>query len=105
MKVGINISIDVTKIDKTKLYNGKNGTYLNLTTFVDTDKKDQYENNGFISHSVSKEEREAGQKGRIVGNCKVFYSTGRSEAPTPLADGGQRTSQAAEVEESDDIPF
>jgi single-strand DNA-binding protein len=29
----------------------------------------------------------------------------RSEASTPLADGGQRTSQAAEVEESDDIPF
>ena len=31
--------------------------------------------------------------------------TGRSEAPTPQTDGGQRTSQAAEVEESDDIPF
>ena len=105
MKVGINISIDVTKIDKTKLFNGNNGTYLNLTTFVDTEKKDQYENNGFISHSVSKEEREAGQKGRIVGNCKVFYTAGRSEAPTPQAAGGQPTSQAAEFDPGDDIPF
>ena len=105
MKVGINISIDVTKIDKTKLFNGDNGTYLNLTTFVDTEKKDKYDNNGFISHTVSKEEREAGQKGRILGNCKVFYTKGRSEAPNPSADGGQPTSQAAESDASDDIPF
>jgi len=32
-KIGINISIDVTKIDKSRLFKGKKGTYMDLTTF------------------------------------------------------------------------
>ena len=59
MKVGLSVRIDVTKIDKSRLYKGAKGTYLDLTTFVDTDQQDQYENNGFISQSVTKEERDA----------------------------------------------
>ncbi len=34
MKVGLNVRIDVTKIDKARLYKGAKGTYLDLTTFV-----------------------------------------------------------------------
>ena len=63
MKVGLNVRIDVTKIDKARLYKGAKGTYLDLTTFVDTTTADQYENNGFISQSLTKEERESGQRG------------------------------------------
>ena len=62
MKVGLNVRIDVTKIDKARLYKGAKGTYLDLTTFVDTTNQDQYENNGFVSQSQTKEEREAGEK-------------------------------------------
>jgi hypothetical protein len=58
MKVGLSVRIDVTKIDKERLYKGEKGTYLDLTTFVDTASQDQYENNGFISQSVDKEERD-----------------------------------------------
>ena len=49
MKIGVSISIDVTKILKERLYQGKKGTYLDMTTFIDTDQADQYENHGFIS--------------------------------------------------------
>lgn len=73
-KMGINISIDVTKIDKTRLFQGKKGTYLSLTTFIDSDNPDQYDNHGFISQSTDKEEREAGVKTPILGNCKVFFT-------------------------------
>ena len=68
MKVGLSVRIDVTKIDKERLYKGEKGTYLDLTTFVDTAEQDQYENNGFISQSVDKEEREKGVQTPILGN-------------------------------------
>ena len=70
MKKVIQISIDVTKIDKAKLYQGVKGTYLNATLFLN-EETDQYGNHGMIVQSVSKDEREAGVKGAILGNAKV----------------------------------
>ena len=97
MKIGLNVRIDVTKIDKSRLYKGAKGTYLDLTTFVDTDEKDQYENNGFISQSTTKEEREAQMQTPILGNVKVFF-TDASTASAPQSD--------MSIEELDeDIPF
>ncbi len=80
-KIGIKINIDVTKIDKTRLFKGQKGTYLDMTTFIDTDSLDQYGNNGFITQSISKEEREAGQQGMILGNCKVFFGGATQQQP------------------------
>jgi hypothetical protein len=67
----IQVKIDVNKIDKSKLYNGKKGTYLDATLFLN-DEVDQYGNHGFIVQSVSKEERESGQRGVVLGNAKIF---------------------------------
>ncbi len=99
MKIGINVKLDVTKIDKNKLFKGKKGTYLDLTAFIDLDTKGEYGDNGFISHSVSKEEREAGEKGDILGNVTVFYNDNQ-QAP-------QTEQQAAPAGSDDfsDIPF
>ncbi len=102
MKVGINVRIDVTKIDKSRLYKGAKGTYLDLTTFVDTAVADQYENNGFISQSQTKEEREAKEKTPILGNVKVFYTDGES-APSNTGKVKQVMQEADLLE--DDIPF
>lgn len=74
MKIGVEVKIDVTQIDKARLFKGKKGTYLSLTTFIDTDEKDQYDNNGFVTQSPTKEEREAKEKLPILGNVRVFYS-------------------------------
>lgn len=79
MKVGISIKIDVTKIDKNRLFTGQKGTYLDLTTFIDTENPGQYGDHGFISQSVSKEERANGIKTPILGNCKVFYEENQSQ--------------------------
>ena len=78
MKIGLSIKINVSKIDKARLFKGEKGTYLDLTTFIDTENAGQYGDNGFIAQSVSKEERDAGVKGEILGNVKVFF-TGDSE--------------------------
>jgi|TARA_R110000796_G_scaffold230784_1_gene348561 hypothetical protein len=109
--VGISASIDVSKIDKTKLIKGKKGTYLNITAFVDIDNKDQYDNNGMITQSVTSEERESGAKGVILGNTKVFWQ-GESKAPAknnlPESLYG-KSNQSAPVQDiadmKDDVPF
>lgn len=101
MKVGISVRVDVTKIDKDRLYKGAKGTYLDMTTFVDIDNKDQYDNNGFISHSQTQEEREAGEKTPILGNVKVFYTDGDAPKSSGKA---QQVMQEADLLE-DDIPF
>jgi len=66
----IKLKIDVTKIDKTRLYKGDKGTYLNAVLFL-SDQQDQYGNNGMIVEDVTKQERDAGVKGTILGNAKL----------------------------------
>ena len=97
MKIGLSVRIDVTKIDKARLYAGAKGTYLDLTTFVDTEQQDQYENNGFISQSVNKEEREAKVQTPILGNVKVFFTDGAQSAP--------QSSPKNQAVIDEDIPF
>ena len=79
-KIGVSLNIDVTKIDKAHIYEGKKGKYLTLTAFIDVDNQDEYGNNGMITQKLSKEAQDAGQKGAILGNSKVFWS----EAPQVL---------------------
>ena len=97
MKIGLSVRIDVTKIEKARLYAGAKGTYLDLTTFVDTEEKDQYENNGFISQSVDKEEREQGVQTPILGNVKVFFTDG--------AQSGPQSAPQSKAVIDEDIPF
>jgi hypothetical protein len=108
MKIGISIKLDVTKIDKARLFKGEKGTYLDLTTFVELDEADQYGNHGFIAQEQSKEERDSGaEKPPILGNCKVFW---RGESVNQTAAAIMRPEQAgaapagfADLE--NDIPF
>ena len=110
MKIGVSIKIDVTKIDKSRLFKGAKGNYLDLTTFIDTDNPGQYGDHGFISQSVSKEEKAAGIKTQILGNCKVFFNEGSEQAH---AGGMQQAQQAVAPQQQppvddwndDDLPF
>lgn len=70
----IRLKIDVTKIDKSKLYKGDKGTYLSCTLLLNDD-TDQYGNNGMIVQDTTKEEREAGNKGAILGNGKTLTNS------------------------------
>jgi hypothetical protein len=66
-----NISINLNKVDKSRLTKDKNGnSWLNLSGFVN-EIPDDYGNNGFITQSQSKEERESGEKLPILGNFKL----------------------------------
>ena len=75
------LKIDVSKIDKERLYKGQKGTYLDAIVFV-KDEDDQYGNNGMITQQVSKEERQNGIKGSILGNVKIVGQTDSIAQPT-----------------------
>jgi hypothetical protein len=68
----INASIDLTKVDKTKLVKGK---YLNLTIAVN-DNLDNYGNNVSLTIQQSKEERDLKASKTYLGNGKVVYTNG-----------------------------
>ena len=72
-RVGVSLKIDVSKIDKEKLFKGQKGNYLDAKVFIDLGEADQYGNHGMITQELPKAERDAGQKGAILGNCKVFW--------------------------------
>ena len=78
-KIGIRIKLNISKIEKARLFKGSKGLYLDMTSFIDLDEKGQYGDNGFCTQDVSKEEREQGVKGPILGNVEVFYKSDQSQ--------------------------
>lgn len=68
----ISLSIDVTKLDKSRFYKGKKGTYASLDVWIE-DEPDQYGNDASICETQSKEEREAKAKRNYVGNGKKRF--------------------------------
>ncbi len=62
-------SIDLTKIPKDKIYEGKKGKYLPITITVN-DEVDQFGNQGPVVVSQSKEERDAKTEKVYLRQCK-----------------------------------
>lgn len=73
-KIGVSLKIAVNQIDKARLFSGQKGTYLDATVFIDLSELDQYGNSGMITQDVSKDEKQQGVKGNILGNCKLFWN-------------------------------
>ena len=94
----ISIRITREKIAKEHCYVGKNGTYCDMVLFDNKNGKDQYGNDGFVVQSVSKEARQQGVKGPIIGNWK---RVGEDEKPKPAASA----EKPAAEDPDQDIPF
>jgi len=101
MSTLINASIDVTKIDKSKLYNGK---YLNLTISIN-DSTDPYGNFVGLTESQTKEEGDLKTSKRYLGNGKVVYSNGEVKVAEKQEKPLQTASQKFAQQEQDDLPF
>ena len=76
-KVGVELRIDVTKIDKARIFTGKKGKYLTMTAFIELETQDQYGNNGMITHA----KLEGEDKAPILGNSKVFWRDDQPQQP------------------------
>jgi hypothetical protein len=97
--MNIRIKIDVTKVDKARLFKGKKGTYLDATLIESRDSKfgDDY----FIVQDVSKEERAEGVKGAIIGNARNIVPKQQAQAQPPA----RRDDMSADAASFDDMPF
>jgi hypothetical protein len=106
----ITARIDVTKIEKERLYKGKKGTYLDIVLIPTPNAK--YEQTHMVVQSVSKEERDQGIKGNILGNAKEIERGHRSYNEEPPAHRRQLAGAEARPEpdwaaeqDQDDVPF
>jgi hypothetical protein len=95
----ITLKIDVTKIDKSRLYKGAKGTYLNCT-MIDTPTSEY--GDYMIVEETTKEEREAGKKGTILGNAKIIKP--KSE-PTQTKSNPFTQPAATTAPVEDNLPF
>lgn len=73
--------INVKAILKEHLFAGSKNTYLDIAFHDNRDGEDIYGNLGFITQSVSKEARDRGEKGPIIGNWK---EVGQKRQPAPI---------------------
>lgn len=89
--------IDVTKIDKSFLFKGKSGTYLDIALIPNKSGRDQYGNDGMIVQSVSKAARQEGKKGAILGN---YSDLDRRDSAQP-----KKVTATDPLGPEDDIPF
>jgi len=101
----IKLKINVTRILKEHLYEGKNGKYLDLVVWSNKNGPDQYGNTHFVCQELSKAARDAGEKGPIIGNLTLPVEETpppRQAAPTRQQ---RQTTQHEQAEEEDEIPF
>lgn len=101
-KVGVEIRIDVTKIPKEKLYKGKKGTYLTMTSFINLDEIDQYGNNGMVVVKKDKDEQDS----PILGNAQIFWSDSWDvKAQRGEQESSKPSAPAQDNNFDDDCPF
>ena len=126
MKLGVNFTIDLRKIDRSRAYKAQNGAeYIDLTCFISPEEPSDYDQHGGIQQSTTSEERDAGMKMPYVGNVKIFHSENcvfyKNKREKEEAEGQQQgvkkspakeisdqlfsPEPALEAEFDDDIPF
>lgn len=106
----INLKIDLAKVDRSRIFKGKNGAeYLDLVCFPT--QNGRYGETHFVVQSCSKEERESGVKMPIIGNAteRGSQSPQQSNRPQPKsAQNGnaiKRADPSHGPADNDDPPF
>jgi len=102
----INVSVNLDKLDNTKIIKGKNGNYYNFTVSVN-DETSQYGDNASIFNTQTKEERESKASKTYVGNGKVVWTDGNISVAERKDQPQQAQPQRAakEIYQDVDLPF
>lgn len=95
----ISASINLSKIDKSKIVKGKNGQYYNLSIIVN-DEANEYGQDVAIVQEQSKEERENKVSKVYLGNGKTVWQSGNDQASS----GANQSNQSSTGGE-EDLPF
>lgn len=99
-KIGLSLKIDVTKIDRERLFKGAKGTYLDAKIFVDLGQGDQYGNHGMITQDWKDQQK---GEGAILGNGRIFWREDSQSQPQQQQQ--QQAAPAPSNDFDDDIPF
>ena len=100
------VNINVSKIDKSAIYEGQNGKYVGMAFFENRDGESQYGDHGFVVQELPKERRQAGERGQIIGNWKYVDPPSEADRPSPPKSDPAPTQETFDHgEEDDDIPF
>ena len=102
----VSVNIDVTKLDKSRFYQGKKGTYCDLTLIESPN--DQYGNTHLVVQSSTKEERDSGLKMPIIGNgkdYKILDAQKESVGYNAIPGENPPTETTNSALAQDDIPF
>ena len=99
----ISASIDLTKIDKAKIYEGKKGKYYPITVVLN-DEPGQYGDSGYIMTEQTKEERDAKTQKQYLGNVKVVWTNGQN-VTTAEKQGVQQSIEMQTAPSEPDLPF
>ena len=95
-------NIDLNKIPKDKIYQGKKGKYLPITITIN-DEPGNYGDSGPIIVEQTKEEREAKVDKVYLGNVKIVWTNGTNVDVAPREAGAPQS--AAAPMPADDLPF
>ena len=71
-------SIDLTKLDKSRIKPGKNGAEYYDISIILNDQPNQYGQDASITTGQTKEERAAKVKATYIGNGKTVYDSNNS---------------------------
>lgn len=96
MSALINFSLDLSKLPKDKIIDGKKGKYINLTASVNDDSR--FGNNVSVFVGQSKEERENKTAKTYVANGQVVWTDGNIVV-------AEKEQEAVTADSSDDLPF
>lgn len=96
----ITLSIKTGAIDKAKLKVGRNGEHYLEMVLIETPNS-KFDQDFMVVQSVSKEERDRGVKGNILGNGKIL---GRKPAPKPTSAPAESEAKPS-PEDDPDVPF
>ena len=102
----IKVSLEVHKIDKSKMKDGKNGAkYLDIV--IDTMKQpDAYGNTHTVYENQTKEEREAKKPKNYIGKGKEFVFNNQHNPSTAAPQSGYSAPPVSNNSEPvDDLPF
>ena len=99
----ISANIDLTKIDKAKIYEGKKGKYYPITVVLN-DEPGQYGDSGYIMTEQTKDERDAKTQKQYLGNVKVVWTNGQN-VTTAEKQGTQQSIEIQTAPAEPDLPF
>lgn len=99
MSALINLSINLDSLPKQKFVQGKKGTYYNFTLSVNDD-TNAYGQNVSAFDSQSKEQREAKEPKKYIGNGQVVWTDSKC-----VVAERQEESQPQQAAVSNDLPF